>query len=132
MKIFIPLFSSTFHVVWPWGWENFLHCSSLTMFSVFEKSPFVTDLKFKRCVMKYKNRKCPQNPTLTVVEHIGPWMPKIQRLKWLEEERKCDNLRIWHCIFQIAQIGLFLHLNSKFIFRSNWHWAPARQERTRR
>lgn len=66
------------------------------MFSVFEKSPFVRDLKFKRCVRKYKNRKCPQNPTLTVVEHIGPWMPKIQCLKWLAEERKWDNLRIWH------------------------------------
>lgn len=52
--------------------KRFLHHPSLTMFSVFEKIPFVTHLKFKRCVIKYKNRKCPQNPALTVVEHIGP------------------------------------------------------------
>lgn len=57
--------------------KELLHYPSLTMFSVFENTPFVTRLKFKRCVIKYKNRKCPQNPTLTVIEHIGPRMPKI-------------------------------------------------------
>lgn len=77
----------------------FLHCSSLTMSSVFEKFPLVTDLKFERCIIKYKNRECPPNPTLTVVEHTGPWMPKIQCLKGWEEKRKWDNLRIWHYLY---------------------------------
>lgn len=95
---------------------------------------FVTDVKFKRCVMKYKNRKCPQNPALTVIEHIGPWMPKIQCLTWLEEERKWDNLRIWHCLYlpDCSNWILSLHLNPKFIFRSNWHWASDRKEKKKK